>query len=1120
MTDENALVLPAAWRAHLHPRRGGVQAAPVEIDASAVAALEATVRAEHEHIGRVLGRADGDPGLVARTRAYLAGDPDPVGAAGLAVLLAGWDDGAEARTAGIERCCDAWAAGHGPVFAAAALVEMAGIAQVWRGRTWLRNRDPFSLRHVDPGDRLGGWWLSRSAARRVRALVAGAGEEEYRAAAERLAGMRDTPLRRAVVSYLLADRRDWLDECCAEAAGGHHEGLLQWMLWCSASTPEQAAALAAAGRFGQYELQIDVLASAVEGLGTAFAPHAAAALRSPYTGADERGMLLDALAMLPSDEAFGLLLERADEKHVQTTLQAVAERFPARALRLLAADAGTGGRGNGRRATVLNDLLTAHMLARPALVAEMLPGLPEHARRAVEAVRAATARGPEAAEADLPGLLVSPPWTRRRSAAKPVVLPGLVPPAGVVPAWADGERETWAEPPYQAPVPPDVDWAAEVATLGTPLESRNTQSRVLFNAPEDLVRPLLETWTPKGLWLLQGWLPGVAARFGADALPLLLRMARAHPARGGEVLAPYRAVEVARLMADWLARLRAARSLAHEWFARHGVAAVPLLVPDALGGPGQGRRSAEGALLLLAADLGADAVVKATAAEYGDDAAAVIGALLAADPLDRLPARVPKPGAWADPALLPQVLLRDRPLALPASATRHVITMLAMSEPGDEYAGLAVVRGLCDPASLAEFGRALFGRWLGADCPSKDGWALTQLALTGDDETVRVLAPQIRAWPGEGGHKRAVAGLDVLAAIGTDLALTHLHGIAQKVKFKALRARAQEKITEVAETLGLTAERLADRLVPDFGLDANSGLVLDYGPRRFTVGFDEQLKPYVLDEDGKLRKDLPKPGAKDDQDLATASYKRFAALKKDVRAVAADQIRRLESAMVRRRRWTAAEFQELLVAHPLAWHLVRRLVWLAWEGERGTPFRIAEDRTFADVDDDAFTIPADAEIGIAHPLDLGEGVKAWGELFADYEILQPFPQLGRPVHTLTEQERADTRLARFEGVTVPTGAVLGLEGRGWRRGAPQDGGWQGWISRDLPGGRRLVIDLDPGIIVGYIEEEPEQRIGGVVLATGDPDLPSREDPPPFGVLDPVTASEVLDELTALTGTAR
>src|SRR5690606_6249017 len=162
---------------------------------------------------------------------------------------------------------------------------------------------------------------------------------------------------------------------------------------------------------------------------------------------------------------------------------------------------------------------------------------------------------------------------------------------------------------------------------------------------------------------------------------------------------------------------------------------------------------------------------------------------------------------------------------------------------------------------LAEWGWSLFLAWRVAGLPAKEGWVLDAQGMIGNDETVRRLAPIIRAWPGEGGHARAVRGLDVLAAIGTDVALMHLHGIAQKAGRRRLRSRAGGKIAEVAASLALPAEQLADRLVPDLGLEADGRTGLDYGRRRFVVGFDEQLRPYVADEDGTRRKDLPKPGA-------------------------------------------------------------------------------------------------------------------------------------------------------------------------------------------------------------------------------------------------------------------
>ncbi|MFB4317728.1 DUF4132 domain-containing protein [Actinomadura sp. 21ATH] len=483
-----------------------------------------------------------------------------------------------------------------------------------------------------------------------------------------------------------------------------------------------------------------------------------------------------------------------------------------------------------------------------------------------------------------------------------------------------------------------------------------------------------------------------------------------------------------------------------------------------------------------------------------------------ADPLEALPARIPAVGDWADARTLPQIRLRGREDAVPAGAVRHLLTMLAMSEHGAVYAGVELVKEACDPESLTEFAWALFLQWDGNGAPAKGGWALAQLGWLGDDSTVSRLTPRINAWPGEGGHRRAVAGLDVLAAIGTDMALTRLHGIAQKARFKGLKARAQEKIQEVADRLGLTADQLADRLVPHFGLDAGGGLVLDYGPRRFHVGFDEALRPYVSDEDGTRRKALPKPGAKDDPELAPAAYKRFAALKKDVRTVAALQIGRLEAAMVARRRWTAGEFRRLFAEHPLIWHIARRLVWIAEDGGKSTAFRVAEDRTFADAGDGVLTLPESAAIGVLHPAEpAGADLGAWSAVLADYEIVQPFRQLDRAVHALTAAERASRRLDRFQGASIPGAAVHALERHGWRRTSPMDAGLQHALYRELPGGLLVNIRLEGGIPIGAVEGTRLEEIWLAAQAAGD-FRPEPHGALPFGDLDPVSASEVLAEL--------
>ncbi|MFC9975113.1 DUF4132 domain-containing protein [Spirillospora sp. NPDC127200] len=1065
MTDENALALPPSWRGRLHPRRGGVPAARLKLDADAPERLRAWAGGETRLIEAVCAEPGSDPALVARLRAHRDGGvADPVGAAALAAVLAHSSPG----YGGVdyEMIADAWITEHGLAFAAAAFVELAGVVTGRSGSAG-PGRD-YPVRPAEEGQYVLHLAYGLHGGRRVRALLAAASDGEYAEIGDRIAALPRTLAQRVAVAYLLPTRQDLVTACCAEAGAIW----LRTPLLCSVGSAGQLADLAGFGSLSGREHRLDVLASAVEGVGAAMVPLLAETLGKRQM-ADARKTICGVLAAIPADEAFAALLDRLDDRHALAAVQTAMKRFPRRAARMLA-EAAYGG-------------------------SKLAANLPAALRPPASAADAAEV--PEGT----PEVLVSPPWTRKPTGGKPAVRTDLVPPADTAVTWADGQREEWAvrRPRRRFFRDPRVDWKRlardyEAGTLQvSPLE-------LMLEGPEEVVRDLLPGWRGYHHADAGRYLRPIAAKYGTAALPALLRSAGRNPGVCGEFLLPFSGVEVARTMADHLVRLKSGRTNAERWLDRHGPAAVCLLVPDALGRAGKARRNAESALRYLAGRLGAGAVVE-IAREYDDAAAAAVGDLLAAG--DAMPVAVPSVPGWAAAALLPPVRLRESGRELPAAAIGHLVTLLAMTGSGGARPEARAVREACDPGSLADFGWALFERWREAGAPAKHGWALAQLGATGDDGTVRALAPIVRAWPGEGGHAKAAAGLDVLAEIGTDVALTHLHGIAQRARYSALQDRAAEKIGQIAAERGLTAGQLADRLVPRLGLDASGGLALDYGPRRFHVGFDGQLKPFVTDQDGKPRKTLPKPGAKDDQALAAASYERFAALKKDARTVAATQIERLETAMVEGRRWTAAEFREHLAGHPLLRHIVRRLVWLAWEGEQGTAFRVAEDGTFADADDDAFPLPEGAEIGIAHPVHLGDAAEVWAEVFADYEILQPFRQLGRPVHALTDAERKSRDLDRFTDVTVPVGRVLGLERRGWRRGAPMDAGVQETVSRVLPGGHEVVVVLDPGIPVGHVDGAGDQRIGHVVLDRGRR----------FGDLGPVAASEMLADLAETVG---
>lgn len=839
--------------------------------------------------------------------------------------------------------------------------------------------------------------------------------------------------------------------------------------------------------------------------------------------AQDLEQILRLVSWLPRDEALQALIDRSAHKLAGPVLVAAARRFPRRAVRLLAE-----AEAKPAKTKTVTEILRIQVLSAPELATAVLPDLSAAARGRVEAVLAARPNHPVAAPEQLPPVLVTPPWLNRRDLPRPVTIDGLTPRSQNRVVWLPGEREKWTA--RADGFVPAEGWQSVADALAEHRLTSSWQGQYFVcYAPDHLVRPLLGTWHPKfhHAALLQGF----AARYELSALPTVRdRM----PAEQSRLLQPFTGPEIATFMADCLSRPGVARLNARTWFARHAEDAVRDLTPAAVGKPGVRRRAAENALRLIAASGAADAANIAATADvasvadvasiaadgYGAEAGAAVAALLADDGLHRLPRVMPALPAWAEPGTLPPIVLADRSAVLPEAAVRAVAQMLAISRLDAPYPGLAHVAAACDRASLAAFAWTLFRGWELAGASPRECWAYEGLAVFGDDDTVRHLVPLIRAWPKEHYIKRAFAGLDILAAMGSNTALSALSELALKGRPPRLRRYAESRVAVVAENLGLTADQLADRTVPDLGLAADGSLRLDYGPRQFVIGFDEQLKPFVTDQAGKRLKTLPKPGVKDDPIPAQAAYEQFSALKKAARALASEQIGRLERAMCRRRSWSPEEFEELLLGHPLLRHVVRRLVWTVFDaapqngGRVVASFRVAEDLSLADAEDETYSLPEGAAVAIAHPVDLGDGAHAWSDVFGDYEILQPFAQLGRPVFELSDAERAATILTRFGGRPASPFRIVGLERRGWRRGPVEDGAVWHDVIRPLAEDWELVARFSPGIAAWGIDGSGVQDIGRVWIRTagsaghtpGGPGIT-------FSVLDQVAASEILRDLT-------
>ncbi|MFD0851371.1 hypothetical protein ACFQ07_04035, partial [Actinomadura adrarensis] len=167
-------------------------------------------------------------------------------------------------------------------------------------------------------------------------LLAAAGDDEYRDAVEGLAFHRRSSAQRLNVAYLAPTRHDWVEECCTDHAlrgrSRHHA----WKLQCSLGTSRHVNLYLRHIGHQQLPYYDDfVFPTIVDGLGADAFPLLKACLERRHH-VDGGKHLCRGLALLPTDEAFGVLLERVGDRSIQPVVAEALDRFPARGLRMLA----------------------------------------------------------------------------------------------------------------------------------------------------------------------------------------------------------------------------------------------------------------------------------------------------------------------------------------------------------------------------------------------------------------------------------------------------------------------------------------------------------------------------------------------------------------------------------------------------------------------------------------------------------------------------------------------------------------------------------------------------------------------------------------------------------------
>ncbi|VUT01368.1 DUF4132 domain-containing protein [Klebsiella spallanzanii] len=851
---------------------------------------------------------------------------------------------------------------------------------------------------------------------------------------------------------------------------------------------------------------------------------------APYAGQDG---CADVLAQVSHPQAIKLLLAAAKNAHQQMRLAQACKQWPAAAIAALAEN--ITEQPNLIWRTQLLNLLHQH----PMLAERVATLISEPAHAVLEELRQQNSCFADNDE--LPPVLVSPPWaSKQKKSRQPVLqlpaLPLVAKMSPFIPAsnniWVNDHDEVMQKTAQIGEATPEQ--ALEL--LGGRCNAENIQAwqRGDYAALGDpwfdwnlSILPGLERQIGLALWntLTRAQHVGTAypmAHFGIDGIPGLVNSVARQPKEALPVTLHFAATELAPLIARAYCKLKSGRDIASSWLLKYPEHAIAGLLPDALGKPGNAQGFARQALQLLVENNHAALIHQVAQRWQQPEVITALDSLLNGDQLNNYPARRSPLPTFYQPTFWTRPQLKLDGKALPDDALLHLGTMLRFPSVNEIYPGLLQVKAACTPQSLAAFAWDLYNAWIKADSPKQEEWAFIALGIFGNDDTARRLTPLIRDWPGKSHYTRAATGVDLLARIGSDIALMQIRVIAQKTTSTALQDYANAVLKKIADQRRLSLAELEDDSAPNLGLNGQGTLLLDFGPRQFSVAFDDAWQPVVRNMAGERLNDLPTAGKNDDPARAAEAILQFKTLKEDARTAIPQQIRRLETAMCQRRRWTFDRFRRCLVEHPLLRHLSQRLIWGVYgpQNQLLHGFRIAEDGSFSDINDNTFCLPpGDLLIGIPHIMEMSPAdAAAFAQIQSDYALLPPFRQLNRVRSALTPEERSATRLFRWYRQTCASGRVIGLTAKGWLRGVP---GYEDKINYLLKplGEWTLVLSLNEGFKAGMPPDtlSAEQTDISAWLWHGqgrDYGDAWREDHP-FSVLDDITASELINDINAL-----
>jgi|GEM_PF-3841321 len=203
---------------------------------------------------------------------------------------------------------------------------------------------------------------------------------------------------------------------------------------------------------------------------------------------------------------------------------------------------------------------------------------------------------------------------------------------------------------------------------------------------------------------------------------------------------------------------------------------------------------------------------------------------------------------------------------------------------------------------------------------------------------------------------------------------------------------------DAMERLGIASEEeWREVAIPTFGIDAKRGFRdLDYGSRTIRVSFRVGGIEFLNLATNKTSTSLPRATKADDKGRYEQLRAEYNIVKSGLKEGTENLKGWFEARMHKKDAWSAKFFRDRLVEHPAAIPLLEGLV-IAVVGDKERPptfARLDEDHTFIGLSLEPVDLSRAKEVCIPTREDLGEELGAWIKHMIEFQVIQPFEQLG------------------------------------------------------------------------------------------------------------------------------